>query len=224
MDTWHIVYVSYESSSTGRDYVGKHSTTNLHDGYLGSYADVKFNPDSRIILGYYKTSEAAVAAEIQWQRVLGVVSDPQYANRSYQTAKGFDRTGLPHTEDLKQKWSVERAGTGNPMYGKTGDLAPATYMSWSYNPDTGDEHYGKDVPPGNELGRPSVGQRVKETGVSETTREKLRQTQLKIPPEERYWFGKEGNAKGTLWWRNPDTGEIKRSKSQPGPTWINKRK
>jgi hypothetical protein len=69
-----------------------------------------------------------------------------------------------------------------------------------------------------------VGQRVKETGVGEETREKLRQAQLKIPSEERYWFGKEGNIKGTTWWRNPETGQTKRSKTQPGPTWTPGRK
>ena len=221
---WHIVYLSYESTPSGRQYIGKHSTPSLEDGYFGSFSTKNFSPDSRVILGYFKTAQAAVAAEIQWQRVFNVVPDPTYANQAYQTAKGFDRTGVPHTEELKQQWSVDRSGEGNSMHGRTGDLAPATHMCWSYDPETGNEHYGKTTHPGYIPGRPSVGQRVKETGVGEETREKLRQAQLKIPSEERYWFGKEGNIKGTTWWRNPETGQTKRSKTQPGPTWTPGRK
>jgi len=90
MQHWHIVYLSFESGKTGRDYVGKHSTKNLHDGYLGSYYDPSFHPDSRIILGYYKTAQAAVSAEIQWQKVLQVADDPKFVNQVYQTSSKFD--------------------------------------------------------------------------------------------------------------------------------------
>ena len=90
MTNWHIVYLSFESKQTGRGYIGKHTTKNLHDGYLGSYYDPSFSPDSRIILGYYKTAKAAVTAEIQWQRVFQVATDPQFANQVYQTSSKFD--------------------------------------------------------------------------------------------------------------------------------------
>jgi hypothetical protein len=90
MTNWHIVYLSFESKQTGRDYIGKHTTKNLHDGYLGSYYDSLFSPDSRIILGYYKTAKAAVIAEIQWQKVFQVATDPQFANQVYQTSSKFD--------------------------------------------------------------------------------------------------------------------------------------
>lgn len=90
MKNWHVVYLSFESGQTGRDYIGKHSTKNLHDGYLGSYRDPSFSPDSRIILGYYKTAKAAVTAEIQWQKVFQVATDPQFSNQVYQTSSKFD--------------------------------------------------------------------------------------------------------------------------------------
>lgn len=48
---WHIVYLSYESKPGGRSYIGKHSTNDLYDGYLGSFSDEHFDPDSRITLG-----------------------------------------------------------------------------------------------------------------------------------------------------------------------------
>jgi hypothetical protein len=113
---WHIVYLSYESLRTGRDYIGKRSTLNLYDGYLGSYTDPSFRPDSRIILGYYKTSQAAIAAEIQWQRVFQVATDPQYANRAYQTSEGFECVG--HTEETKQKISDSLSGEKHFFFGK----------------------------------------------------------------------------------------------------------
>ena len=94
---WHIVYLSFDSSLGGRNYIGKHTTQNLNDGYLGSFTDSTFRPDSRIVLGYFKSPEAAVAAEIQWQKVFGVARDPEFANKSYQTSKRFICVG--HTEE-----------------------------------------------------------------------------------------------------------------------------
>jgi hypothetical protein len=104
---YHFVYLSFEESPNGRNYIGKRSTSTLEDGYLGSFKDDSFSPSHRIILGFYKTSEAAIQAEIQFQRVLNVVEDPSYANRSFQTSTKFyyDRTGekRPHTEETKEK-------------------------------------------------------------------------------------------------------------------------
>jgi len=219
---WHIVYLSYESTLKGRGYIGKHSTKLLEDGYFGSYTDSDFQPDSRIILGYFKTSEAAVAAEIQWQKVFQVATDPEFANRSYQTSKKFECVG--HSKETRQKMSFKQKGNNNPMFGRTGELAPATYMHWFHNPSTGEELYSHDCPSGWEPGRPSIGLASKGREVSQQTRDKISRHQLGIPTEERYWFGKEGNASKTNWWKNPETGETKRSKSQPGPTWIKGRK
>lgn len=103
---WHIVYLSYESKPGGRSYVGKHTTEDLTDGYLGSYLDPNFSPDTRIILGYFKTANAALLVEVQWQKVLQVVEDPHYSNLSYQTSEKFsyDWTGKIRTEeDLSNK-------------------------------------------------------------------------------------------------------------------------
>lgn len=90
---YHIVYLSFEEGVNGRNYIGKHSTSDLHDGYLGSYKDAEFSPVGKIILGYFLSAESAVAAEIQWQKVFDVVEDPTFANRAFQTATGWDTTG-----------------------------------------------------------------------------------------------------------------------------------
>ena len=116
---WHFVYLSYESGPKGRNYVGKHTTSNLNDGYLGSYSDKSFSPDSRIILGVFKTAVAAILAEIQWQKVLEVVPNTEFANKSYQTSSKFDTTGLKMSTDYKKKKSEQNSGEGNPNYGKT---------------------------------------------------------------------------------------------------------
>lgn len=140
--TWHIVYLSYDSRPGGKNYIGKHSTDNLYDGYLGSFSDKSFNPDSRIVLGVFNTSEAAILSEIQWQRALQVVSNPEFVNKSYQTSKKFDTTGIiphnkgkPRTEEEKRKISERtkqalrdrgfgNSGDKNPMYGVRGENHP----------------------------------------------------------------------------------------------------
>ena len=90
---FHTVYLAYEEGPNGRNYIGKHSTDNPYDTYLGSSLDPTFHPVGKLILGVYKSAQAAVAAEIQWQRSLNVVSDSSYANQAYQTSKGYDTTG-----------------------------------------------------------------------------------------------------------------------------------
>ena len=140
--TWHIVYLSYESSPGGRNYIGKHSTDNLYDGYLGSFKDSSFHPDSRTILGVFNTPEAAVQSEIQWQRVFEVVPNTEFANKSYQTSKKFDTTGVqapnkgkPRTKEERQAISegtrkaleekgFDNKGEKNPMFGRKGEDHP----------------------------------------------------------------------------------------------------
>jgi hypothetical protein len=106
---FHTVYLSFEPD--GRDYIGKHSSKNPYDDYLGSYKDKSFDPKSKIILEYCKTEEGAVEAEIRWQRVFNVVEDPQFVNRSYQTSARFyfNRTGMTDTEKtFKRKVKLNR--------------------------------------------------------------------------------------------------------------------
>ena len=134
--TWHIVYLSYESKPGGRNYIGKHSTENLHDGYLGSFSDKSFSPDSRIILGVFNSAEAAVLSEIQWQRVFEVVPNSDFANKSYQTSKKFDTTGSKFSEEWKSERSKQYTGEGNPNFGKETPLKVRKKISQSLTGQT----------------------------------------------------------------------------------------
>lgn len=127
---YHTVYLSYEEGILGRVYVGKHSTDDPYDDYLGSFHDSSFNPVGKHVLGIYKTPKGATQGEIMWQRVLNVVEDPHYVNRAYQTSKGFDTTGrergyeevapggratkglLSWTDGVSEKRSLECPGEG----------------------------------------------------------------------------------------------------------------
>jgi hypothetical protein len=102
---FHIVYLSFEDTSNGRGYIGKHSSANPYDSYYGSYKDTSFNPSGKIVLEYAKTEEAAIQAEIRWQKVFKVAENPEFANQSYQTSSKFnyDLTGFKFSED-----SIER--------------------------------------------------------------------------------------------------------------------
>lgn len=100
---FHTVYNSFESGLGGRDYIGKHSTDDPYDDYLGSYRDGSFDPDAKIVIAYATTPQGAVWLEEQFQRVFKVVEDPQFANKSYQTSDKFV-TGFK--------------GKEHPLYGK----------------------------------------------------------------------------------------------------------
>lgn len=131
---FHTVYNSYEREPRGRDYIGKHSTEDPYDEYLGSFKDQTFKPDEKIIIGYSKTPEGAVWLEEQWQRAFEVADNPQFANQSYQTSArfvvGFKGEKNPNFGN-RYKWTPEqlsnlpdRSGENNPMYGRKGEDNP----------------------------------------------------------------------------------------------------
>lgn len=111
---FHTAYNSYESKTNGRDYLGKHSSENPYDNYMGSFKDETFDPDAKIIMAYSKTKEGAVWFEINFHNVFNVAQDPQYVNRSKQTSTKFDTTGQtglrvyePWTQEEKDFISVK---------------------------------------------------------------------------------------------------------------------
>jgi hypothetical protein len=109
---FHTVYLSFEGEETGRVYIGKHSSKDPYDSYLGSFTDKTFNPCGKIILEYAKTEEGAIEAEIRWQRVFGVAENSEFVNQSYQTSTKFqyDMTGFIFSEESLQKLSDSHKG------------------------------------------------------------------------------------------------------------------
>lgn len=188
---WHFVYLSYESGPKGRNYIGKHTTSSLNDGYLGSYSDKSFFPDSRIILGVFKTAVAATQAEIQWQRVFNVVPDPGFANKSYQTSEKFDTTGLKMSADYRKKKSEQNRGEGNPNYGKTTpqavkDKIANSLTGQTFSPERKERQSQALMGNSNKKGKPQPSSaiesaRIKNTGRKNTpeTIEKMRESARK---------------------------------------------
>ena len=95
---FHVVYLSFEED--GRNYIGKHTSSNPYDDYLGSFTDKEFDPTTKIILEYATTEEGALAAEIRWQKVFRVAENQVFANKAYQTSSGF-KYSEPYTEERR---------------------------------------------------------------------------------------------------------------------------
>ena len=203
----HFVYLSFEETDKGRKYIGKHSTDNVYDGYLGSFSDLSFNPVDKIILEYAKTEEGAIAAEIRWQRNFKVVEDPQFANKSYQTSQGFNYSWRGKKRSDKDRDNKSKASKGKP----------------------------KSANHRESLSRARVGMRLSETHkenrglsglgreVTEETRLKISESKIGVKQSEEHKQKLSKIRKGKRWWVN-SLGETRRQVESPGPDWQPGRK
>jgi hypothetical protein len=198
---FHTAYNSFESKPQGRDYIGKHSTEDLSDGYLGSFKDESFEPDAKIVLGYAKTAEGAVWLEIQYQRAFNVVENPQFANQSYQTSTKFS-------------YSEGCYGEKNGMYGRTGERNPN--FGNEYSEESREKirksRQGKSTwhdPETNEIRHfvepPTKGNWIR--GLPPTVRVRMSEN-------------KKVTNKGRKTYHHPETGEEKMLSEHPGAPWV----
>jgi hypothetical protein len=200
---FHTVYCSFESKSNGRDYLGKHSSDDPYDDYLGSFYDKTFNPDDKIILAYSNTSEGAVWLEIMFQKVFCVAEDPAFANQSYQTSTGFDVTGIPKSDEHKRKISEAISGEKHHFFGK-----PSPRRGVTLTEET----------------REKISERLRGKKRSLESRQKQSKT---ITGPNNPLYGKTGDrhpSYGLQWWFNPIKGEAKKFRECPGPEWRRGRK
>ena len=208
---YHFVYLSFEEKTQGKNYIGKHSTENLDDGYLGSYKDKGFTPDSRIILEYCRTSEASLLAEIRWQKVFNVAKDPSFSNRSFQTSTGFSTQGVPRSLESKEKQSLAMQGVNSGVNsGRWG-------KRWWVNADKTEELSSVESPgAGWTLGRKPPNEEI---------RKNISNGQLGRKGKNPM-FGRTGDKNpsyGKKWWVN-NQGEILYQKEKPGDAWQNGKK
>jgi hypothetical protein len=215
---FHTVYLSFEDGKVGRDYIGKHSSEDPYDEYLGSYKDKSFNPTEKIILEYAKTEEGAVEAEIRWQQVFKVAEDPQFANQSYQTSEKFlfNKKGPEHPNFGRSRPdTVARNLSDNPVYRPevtsrrkeiNRKIAEGTKKALS-KPEIKIKHIEANRRiTQNETYRKEQSVRMKEVGSRQDIKEK-----------------KSKAISGRRWFVN-QFGETKMEYQSPGPEWQNGRK
>lgn len=131
---YHFVYTTVNKIN-GRIYVGKHSTTNLNDGYIGSgsllklaikkYGIENFEVQSR---EFFDTDELAYSAE-----AMIVTEDFIQANNNYNIVTGGlgQRTGYRHTQERIDKIRINSTGKTHSEETKTIIRAKATGRSHS---------------------------------------------------------------------------------------------
>lgn len=211
---FHTVYNSWEDGPQGRDYVGKHSSENPYDSYLGSFKDKTFSPDNKIVIAYATTAEGAVWLEQRFQKVFNVVEDPQYANRSYQTDTKFiyglrGEANPSKREESRAKISRAKAGVPRP---------DVTEKNIKDNPAKRPEVAAKIAEsrrgkPLSEQARKKVSDYQKGRPKSEETKQKMREARKRQKPP----------TLGLKRWVN-EKGEKIMAAESPGPEWQNGRK
>lgn len=139
-------YTYKTTSKSGKYYVGRHSTNNLDDGYLGSGKWILSMKDKSqlrtIMLNTYDTFEELVTAEEILisehideplnmnfnDNAIGFASgklnpsctpEARLRNSLRTAGEGNAMFGKTHSDEAKAKLSRANSGEGNPMFGKT---------------------------------------------------------------------------------------------------------
>lgn len=139
--TYHYVYITTDTLN-GKQYIGKHSTTNLDDGYVGSGAIikqiVKAGGKERLkkeILEFCSSAEEAYQKEEYYVQLYRAVESEHFYN-----LKNGGSDHVYFSEDTKDKLRQDALkkgrwqGCNNPKYGKSEE------MSGENNPFYGKHH------------------------------------------------------------------------------------
>ncbi len=137
MKKYNYVYIT-TNLITEKQYIGDHSTDNLNDLYLGSGDILKKslskygkNQFEKIILEQFGTKEQAFLAQEKYIKEYNTLTPNGYNISpkgghnvkdciSEETRKKISksRIGFKHTDESKNKMSLQRRGSDNAMYGK----------------------------------------------------------------------------------------------------------
>lgn len=185
-------YMSYESKPFGRSYIGVRTCplrlTPETDTYMGSYTDLTFNPDKKIVLKKFNCLELAIEHEIKLHDRYNVDVWEVFANRAKQTSSKFRFRGAgennprfgklgvySHSKETRKKISRANKGKNNHWFGKKwGDKHPmlgkshseTTRQKWSQN------RKGKNMGEFNSFFGKTHSQKTKET-ISEKLKERF---------------------------------------------------
>jgi hypothetical protein len=227
---FYTVYGSFESKPNGRDYIGKHSTHDPYDDYRGSYTDESFDPDSKIVLGYANTPEAAIWLEMQYQRAFRVAENPQFANRAYQTSTGFTKEGIPLSEETKRKIGGANSNPSEETRQKLRDFRTGKKSSEETKLKQKEALSGENNPMFGRSHTEDTRQKMKESRarrppISEETRQKMRESHLGKTRSE---GSRQKDREAKLGEKNPlfgkklyvnVSGETKFQSESPGEEW-----
>jgi hypothetical protein len=193
-------YVYYSYEPWGRGYIGRRQCKcdpQKDTNYFGSFKDVTFSPNSKVILAVFSTLREAIEAEISLHNFFEVDINPHFANISKQTSSGF---------------SFARSGEEAVLYGKTGSLHPC----WGRKRTDEEKRRISKSKKGKR--RPDI--------CGEKNPLRNPETVKKISGVNAVLYGKTGEnhpCGGTQWWVNGE-GKCVRSKQNPGPGWMLGRK
>jgi hypothetical protein len=200
---FHTAYNSFETKPNGRDYIGKHSSEDPYDNYLGTFKDKSFDPNAKIIMAYSKTPEGALWFEINFHNVFNVSQNPQFANRSKQTSTKFDTTGQTGLREYAP-WSQEEK-----------DLISArTREAMQSN------QVRKNLEKANADPKVRENRRKSKTGIPRDldTKKKIQLTLTGYKQTPEHIANAAKNRKGCRWWVNSNN-ERKFQRESPGTEW-----